>query len=420
MTENIVLVTIDSLRADHCGFMDSEFDLTPTLDELAEQGVVFENAIAPGPRTPSSMPSVFTGAPLLPTSGNMADYWQEWRAHIYRHMQRHRTVAERMQERGYETIGVSVNPWTEDTGFERGFDTYHQLNGENLDSYGPPIFRVADRLLHDNAIGEKLKWFNKREWFVQWVDFYDRIVESVRESDEPYFLWVFLLDAHQPYTAPRAYREETWAPEMYYASTNGFLSDWEMDGRVGDILRRGYRDSIRSVDAFLERLRGDLAADDPTYVIHSDHGEGFGEHGTWGHEQALYRENLHVPLVVANASMEGRVRAPVSLRRIPDLVAGLADDAGGDLSRLTSSFVHSMTETWDRQALTSDRWKYITDAEGASELYDADEDAGETVNLAAERPKVVSTLQSLVDTQWRSARELETLVDAVGRIEGPV
>lgn len=416
MTSNVVLVTIDSLRADHCGFIEPDVDLTPTFDELADQGVVFENAIAPGPRTPSSMPSVFTGEPLLPTPGNMADYWQEWRAHIYRHMRRHRTVAERMRERGYETIGVSVNPWTEDTGFEAGFDTYHQLNGENLDSYGPPIFRFVDALLRDNAVGRKLKWFNKREWFVQWVDFYDTIVDSVRDSDRPYFLWVFLLDAHQPYTAPREYRQETWAPEMYYASTNGFLSNWEMDGRVGDMLRRGYRDSIRSVDGFLGRLREDLAGDDPTYVIHSDHGEGFGEHGTWGHEQALYCENLHVPLVVANAGVDERVAEPVSFRAIPDLVTGLADGTF-EPTELTSAFVQSMTETWERQAITGSDWKYMTDVEGSTELYRRRGDADETTNLASEHLEVVTSLQSLLDQQWRFATEMDAVIDAVDRLE---
>lgn len=419
MTSNIVLVTIDSLRADHCGFMDSTSELTPTLDEMANQGVVFENAVAPGPRTPSSMPSILTGEPVRPVSGETNDYWQEWRAHIYRHMRRHRPVAQRMQERGYETIGVSVNPWTENTGFDEGFAIYHQLNGENLASYGPPIFRVVDKLLRGNPLGEKLNWFNKREWFVQWTDYYDRIVKSVGNAGRPFFLWVFLLDTHQPYIAPRTFREEITALEMYYASSRGFLIDGDVPPRLETRLRRAYRDSVRSVDGLLSRLRHDLATEDPIFVVHADHGEGFGEHGSWGHEQALYRENLHVPLVVHNTGVQQRVTAPVSLRTIPKLITDLAGSERFDPGELTSSFVRSMTETWERQALTGTAWKYITDDTGTTELYHLAEDPDEATNLAAAQPEVVATLQSLLAQYQRHGTERETIARAVDDLELP-
>ena len=88
MSRNIVLVTVDSLRADHCGFNGGDPELTPTLDDLAENGLVFENAFAPGPRTPSSMPVLMTGA--FPSAQTGAFSWQSRWDRIRKHLGTHR------------------------------------------------------------------------------------------------------------------------------------------------------------------------------------------------------------------------------------------------------------------------------------------------------------------------------------------
>jgi len=101
--QNIVMVTADSLRADHCGFIDSSSSLTPTIDRLAAEGVSYSEAIAPGPRTPSSVPVLFTGEFMTDDEEwSMAD-WQGRQSRIGRHMDRFRHVSERLQRRGYET-----------------------------------------------------------------------------------------------------------------------------------------------------------------------------------------------------------------------------------------------------------------------------------------------------------------------------
>ena len=100
-SRNIVMVTADSLRADHCGFVDSESSLTPTIDRLAEEGVSYSEAIAPGPRTPSSVPVLFTGEFMTDhESWSMAD-WQGRQSRIGRHMERFTHLSERLQRRGY-------------------------------------------------------------------------------------------------------------------------------------------------------------------------------------------------------------------------------------------------------------------------------------------------------------------------------
>ena len=85
-----------------------------------------------------------------------------------------------------------------------------------------------------------------------------------------------------------------------------------------------YRDAIRSVDRFLQKVVADTP-DDTSLVFHSDHGEAFNEHGTYGNQEMLYEENIYVPMVVYNGTHSGRIDSPVSLRQLPQQVVNLAD-----------------------------------------------------------------------------------------------
>jgi arylsulfatase A-like enzyme len=397
MTENLILVTLDSLRADHCGPDEVGTELAPTMRRMANDGVEYEHAIAPGPRTPSSMPAVFTGEHLSPVYEEAGDFWERRRSAIRKHMRCHETLPQRLRSRGYHTVGVTVNPWTQDTAFNRGFDEFVHINGETLDEYGPPTFRLADLVLGDTAVGDRLYWFNKREWFIRWSDFYDTIIERIDGIPKPYFLWVFLLDTHQPYIVPDTDREDSSALGMYYASfrelaMNGDVPDW-----VDTRLRRAYRDSVRSVDRFLARLVEDTAADDPVFVVHADHSEAFGEHGTYGHEQQLYEENIHVPLVVHNVPNQGRVPEPLPLRRLPDLIERLTAPGTFDPTAHTADVAISAVDDGHMNAVTTRDWKLIrTPDESEDELYHLARDPGERRNLASEHEALEDQLQSLI------------------------
>jgi len=107
---NLVLVTVDSLRADHCGFVNSESDLTPTIDRLAKEGVSYTQAVVPGPRTPSSIPVLFTGEFMADDAEwSMAD-WQGRQYRIGEHMDRFQHLSEQLQRQGYETAAFTANP----------------------------------------------------------------------------------------------------------------------------------------------------------------------------------------------------------------------------------------------------------------------------------------------------------------------
>lgn len=420
MSRNIVLLTVDSLRADHCGFIDPESASTPSLDGMATDGIVYERAIAPGPRTPSSMPVAFTGEPMAPIRDEGQDYWQRTRREIRRHLSRYTPLPQCLQAMGYTTIGVSVNPWTEDTGFDRGFDTFYNLNSETLQGYGSTAFTILDRALRGNRVGARVKWYNKRDWFIRWTDFYDTIIDELRDADEPYFLWVFLLDTHQPYIAPAEYRTESSAVGMYYSTFRELLMDAEdVPEHVETGLERAYRDSVRSIDGFVTELRKDTETDDPVFVVHSDHGEGFGRHGSYGHEQELYQENLHVPLVIDTGQRSARVARPVSLRQLPKIVSSLSSPAEFDPESFTTPFALSTTEDARKVSVCNDPWKYIRGESGREELFHLRRDSNEASNVAQEYPDVTAALRALVK-RHRSTQTERALISDVAADRGSV
>lgn len=432
MTRNLLLVTVDSLRADHCGFLGDDRGLTPTLDELADGGVVFEHALAPGPRTPSSMPVTFTGEFVKPRNmGVYADYeakstgWMERQDRIRHHLDRFPTIPQRLREEGYDTAGITANPWTTaNTGFDAGFDHFESVT--EREDVGPAQFPLAGTAT--NALNADLD-----DWLLTWPDFYDLVLDARDRLTEPYFLWVFLLDPHQPYLTPGRYRTENSAPEMYYANLRynksfGYTDD--LPSHLDVRLRRAYRDTVRSTDAFVNKLMTDLADDDPAVVFHADHGEAFGEHGAYGHRLQLYRENLHVPLLVHGTEASDRVADPVALRDLPALVTEAATaGASFDPSSLTRSNVVSRTEEGERVGLRDDRWTYV-EADSTfesymhdyrtTELYDRSTDPDENTDLSADRPEARSILSKRLAQRDSHRRECDRVGLAVADLHDRV
>lgn len=409
MNRNVVLISIDSLRADRCGHLGGPRDLTPTLDRMAADGVAFQNALAPGPKTPESMPTVFTGHQWRFAPEDRGDL--DWRAGIRPHMRRHETISERLSAGGYETVAFTPNGFTtEYFGFGRGFDEFEDFLDEEI----RPGFGVPD------VLRGLLKFLRKEGNWKTWERYYDDVVDRVADAEEPYFLWVFLLDVHSPYLVPRSYRREnSWLDMM--------RANWAMHGAgephdVRDVLVSAYEDTVTYADAFLERLREDLEDTDPVFVVHSDHGEALGERGFFGHERYLYGENLRVPFVVENADASATVERPVSLSVVPSVVEAAAYDRLADLldsmDRDPATPVVAHTEEGDRSAVRVGPYKLVTNPDAPPELYEVAADPDERRDRAEDWPALRDLLETYARTvERRRGEEVAVATAAADLVE---
>jgi arylsulfatase len=429
---NVVLVTIDSLRADHCGHLGYEGETTPTLDEMAEEGLAFENTIAPGPNTPESMPVIFTGHFLQPYyTGDSDSPIVRRRENIREHMSRNPSIADALSRAGYTTIGFSPNPFTaRHFGFHRGFDRYEDfLDSDARGLIGSVYRQIFERFLSGDTrlspVRLVMNWFQNEEMFKSWDEYYDQVVEAAQSAEEPYFLWVFLLDSHLPYLVGSDQRHGVSWLDMWRHNLRLYAgeTDAKMDNVGRETLISLYDATIRQVDRFVARLREDLTGTEPVFAVHADHGEAFGEHGTYGHEPYVYEENIRVPYVVWNADgYEGSVSRPVSLRTLPASIMSIAGVESPfptpESVAAAGGYVPSNT-AGSRVALRGQRWKYIRNDNAEDELYDLVSDPDENENALREHGDVAEVCRMWSGWQGRRAEEGLAITRAVdGILEG--
>lgn len=441
--ENIVLVTIDSLRADHCGFAGYDRETTPTLDRLADEGLSFERAVAPGPATPESMPVMFTGEQPVERGGHgiggdgRQSALAARRERIRAHMRARETLAERLSKLGYRTAAFTPNPFTSrHFGFDAGFDRFEDFMGDSR-ATGSLYERVFEGFLDGDGASSLarvlLNFWQREEVFKPWETYYDEAVswaDDAAESDEPYLLWLFLMDAHNPYMAGEQFRTQSrW--QSFHANYRFWREshDTPFDPAVHDRLVTAYDDSIRYADACLARLREEL---DATLVVTGDHGEAFGEHGTYGHEPHLYDENVRVPLVVAgDEQASASVERPVSLAALPDLLTRLA--TGDDPRDCAASWAFSETTQGGRTAVRGRDWSYLAEHATGSRRLDADsrptegdsaggDPAGELYvgdeETEADHPELREVGERLVAHRAETRAERQRVADAASDLAG--
>jgi len=404
---NIVLVTIDSLRADYCGYISEVRDVTPSLTELAAGGLAFERAIAPGPSTPESMPAIFTGTyPIGEDDGRLATR----RDRIRQHMSARETLAEALSRLGYTTAAFTPNPFTSrHFGFDQGFDRFQDFMGD-YHRRGGLYDRLFEGFLRDSSVSSfgrvLVNFWQHEEVFKSWERYYENVFEWVNQTDGPYFLWVFLMDAHNPYMANAEYRSQPrW--KQFHANLEFWRESHEtpFDPIVHDRLVTAYEDAVRYADAFIDRLQSDLGGD-PIIAVHGDHGEAFGEHGSYGHEPYLYDENVHVPLVVGNVD-SGRVTTPYSLRHLPRLLTGIATGS------------HVPEEEWYAVAKSDRTHRRAVRTESCTHLHNGretvlDPDGKESHSEAAREAS--TALRDITDAAAEAAHERQRLGDAVAEV----
>ncbi len=433
MTEDIILVTVDSLRADHCGWQ-SDTNLTPFLDVLASESVTYTSAIAPGPQTFISVPATLTGSQLElndePITGG-----DDRARRMQTHLEQTDLVSKDLQEEGYTTVAFTANPWTSaDVGFDEGFDTFVEVGRE-----GGEIHELFKETPASRAARLFDLWLHKDGWFTQWRTFYDDMISTIDEISGPVFAWIFLLEPHNPYLVPREDRRDSSTYGMYAGLLRGNQirrptgpgGDTSIHETIDETtlkrLQDAYRDCVRSVDAFVERLVTDIEPG-TLLMLHSDHGEAFGEHGSFGHQPVLYEENIHVPFLIHGAGVEGAVDEPLSLVEIPEMILDYVRN--GELEPLEYTSEYTVSRTLDDRAiaLRGQRWKYVRTDE--AKLYDLD-GPGETVDVSGEYPAILTqfeercdefldalSVSSTAETELADSEEMKQHLQSLGYLQG--
>jgi arylsulfatase A-like enzyme len=368
---NVIVMLVDTLRADHLGMYGYERDTSPALDEWAAGAVVFQQAYALSSWTRPSTVSLLTG--LDPIHHRVEDRLDVIPQHV-------RLLSERLKERGYATFGAITNPHVSAAwAFDRGFDDYVDLKETGR---GTAADAVADHVI---ALGEALA------------------------ASQPFFLYLHLIDPHTPFDPPPPY-------DTLFADDPDDAVEWAIGGYDGE---------IAFVDEQLGRMLAALRArgleDDTLTILVSDHGEELMERGNIGHGVHLFEEVVRVPLVIRfPGGAHGGLRVPqrVSLIDVvPTLLARLGDTPPEDMDgRDLSPLLDERRRSWaDRELFLSIRTtgpssnlirgvldgprKYLRRSrpEASESLYDLERDPAEHQDLA----------DALADTRARMAALLD-------------
>lgn len=306
---DLCVVLVDSLRPDHLGCYGYERDTSPAVDAFAAGAVRFDQAIASGSWTQPSIMSMMASVP--------ADIHQ--RVHWGRpHSTNVVTLAETLRAAGYQTVGLVANPMTNRKyGFARGFDFY-----DDYSLTGAPDATTGD-IARQTAQGAKLTRL-ARDW-----------IEKRRDPEKPLFLFILYIDVHWDYLPPPPFNR-MFAPDPVPPPRD----IWNLGRKsVPEAARRrsvaAYDGEIRYTDGCISNLLAAIDASprgkDTVVVFCSDHGESFWERGVASHGNALFDEELRVPLVIRPARGDGEPAPPRVVSEqvgLIDLAPTLADLAG--------------------------------------------------------------------------------------------
>jgi arylsulfatase A-like enzyme len=359
--DDILLITIDALRADRLRSYGAHHDLTPVLDQLASSSALFEHAYTPTPHTSYAIGSLMTGKYLRPVLSLPAA------------SREHTTLARILRRFGYRTAGF----------------------------YPPAVFFVDEErfgtLAQDHFGFEYVK-----EMFAPAPDRVTQLQTYLASVDtgHPLFVWVHLFEPHEPYEPPPEFARGS-EPEQRY---DGEVA--AADAAVGDLIK-----TFRA-----QRPRA-------TVIVTADHGEEFGEHGGHHHGTTLFEEQVHVPLIWSSPGrvQPRRIAAPAQLVDIaPTLLSalGIPRDPrmrGADLSAVLNGAppdpqLRAFASIEELRMWCDGQHKLVCEAaEGACRLYDLKKDPAESRDFSAQEPKLAQRMATELSQLVASIPEAEVL-----------
>lgn len=383
---NVLLISIDSLRADHLSCYGYERETSPEIDRLASEGILFENAVSSTSWTLPAHAAAFTGLPdsvhrtERPSSKLSAE---------------HRTLAEQLRDAGYTTAGFWSGPFLAPTfGMDQGFDVYVDCRTPfevTEDENAGRMQREINDASHEDVTSPRLL-----EAVTAWLGSVPR---------EPFFLFVHMWDVHYDYIPPPPY------DTLYDPDYDGPADGRNVKNTLSGKNARDIEHTIALYDgeiAWTDRHVGDMLrvlearglAEHTVVILMADHGEEFFEHGRFGHRKTLFEESVRIPLIVrlpGGAGAGERRDQVASIMDVAPTILALAGApplttvAGRPLLALDGHAGErrdlALSEIWRKEpveigpmmALRGDGWKLVARRRDGSplQLFDLSSDPGE-------------------------------------------
>ena len=409
---NILFISIDASRADHFSCYNKVKNVTPNIDRIANNGVLFENAISTAPWTPMSHASMFTGMHQVKhgmREGNMflSNRW--------------RTLAEVLQDNGYHTVGIDGNPYLNSvSGLSRGHIDYSELwrKPRSISEY----FSRTKSTIKAKMAGGGFLSIKMNEEVFNWLNKYN--------YEKPFYIFLQALEPHFAYRPPKRFKERY--VKEFSAETNKMMNVIFSDYNLHNVkkvqlssadlehLYNLHTAELAYLDYKLEQIfsllikRGQF--ENTIIIITTDHGEAFGEHGVFGHQFLLTNSLLHVPLIFhlpgqipSGKRIKNLVQTSDIFPTIIDMV-GLNPELNTECMGVSlSSFEEQQYRDFafaeydspvaklksfekyenvdvanynrDLKMIQDLEWKYIWSSEGKCELYKLNDDYEEQDNL---------------------------------------
>ena len=443
---NILWIVMDTVREDHLSCYGYSRNTTPNIDEIASEGVLFENVISAAPWTLPSHASMFTS--MFP-SEHGTDAEHPWLDDSFE------TIAELLHSLGYQTYGYSNSPFVgPQYNLDQGFDTFVMTPFGRTQQEPKPeptlpdflrVKKYMEDLLHTQGATAEGAVTDKG------AEKTNKVVEGwiadANQADKPFFLFINYFEAHEPANAPKQFSTPYLPPGVSWARANAVNQDFylyvsekvPMSKEDFAILSSLYDGEISYVDYRMGQLfdyvRNLGIMDNTVLIITSDHGQNLGEHNLIGHQLSIHDTLLRVPLIIrypkvfeAGQRVEEQVQLTDIFPTITDIIrfyrhdgqpirgnslltAGQQTEPGFAVAEyeIFATVLESLTKANPQfdaskyahrlKAIIAGDFKYIWASDGRDELYNLKDDPGELNNLIDSNTQKASEMKSLL-VEW--------------------